>query len=125
MLGFRKTLREMSPQDIIASFRRMTFDVAYHHLYADERDCTTRFFRALLYSVQPIRNRKLVDAWWEWTAGRSMAFVLEQGVEPPAILRPMVDAWRSAVARAEAFEDEQPTYLDGIGRRRKVRGWAS
>lgn len=50
--------------EIVARFRVWSFHVYYDKLYANEIDNTLRFYKALVASSQPIRDRQKVIEWY-------------------------------------------------------------
>ena len=53
----------MERNTIEDDFRLWSFHVYYNKSFADELDLTVRFAKALMASVQPIRDRSLVEEW--------------------------------------------------------------
>jgi hypothetical protein len=85
----------------------MAFRIFYDHVFGGIADMTTRFACAIAYSAREMNDRSLFQTWWEWTEGRRMKSLLESGKEPPAELRPFLEAYRSAVSeRARQTGDE-------------------
>ena len=88
-------------------FRAMAFRIVYNGVFADIADLTTRFAYAIAYSAKEMSDRTLFQTWWTWTRGRSMKGLLESGNEPPAALRPFVDAYLNAIGeRARETGDD-------------------
>ncbi len=92
-------------------FRHIAFLIAYHNIYTNVQDPLVRFGKALVYSIQPIRDYRMMKAFISWLGGHvggtNAKTLLDEGIEPPAILRPMIDSYRRAMKRIEAFENDQ------------------
>jgi hypothetical protein len=90
-----------------AIFRAMAFRIVYNGVFAGIADLTTRFACAITYSAKEMNDRTLFQIWWTWTQGRSMKGLLQSGQEPPAALRPFVDAYlRATGERARETGDD-------------------
>jgi hypothetical protein len=90
-----------------ANFRAMTFRIVYNHVFANVSNLTARFAYALAYTARDMKNRELVDAWWQWTRGRGMKGLLESGHHPPPELQPFVESYLRAIGeRARQTGDD-------------------
>ena len=91
-----------------AIFRTMAFRIVYNRVFAKVEDPTARFVYAITYSARSsINERNLFEAWWAWTQGKGMKGLLDSGNEPPAELRPFVEAYLNAVGeRAKQTGDD-------------------
>ena len=58
------TVTENQWAEIESKFRVWSFGIYYHRMFAGESDLTLRFAKALLASLQPIRDRKLLIEWY-------------------------------------------------------------
>ena len=90
-----------------ATFRTMAFRIFYDRVFANVEDLAARFVYAITHSAREMNDRNLFQAWWAWTGGKGMKGLLETGNEPPAELRPFVEAYLNAVGdRAKQTGDE-------------------